>query len=277
MKQLLFLFFMQLNFSSTFSQIGNTVFGFVTNPKEVIKANSIIREEVYSYNFNSRGIKDSSLTRTYYYNNLADLVEERLAKSDNYKESITTYEYSYYPSGKLRRQVVDNKGLRMITIYEYEYDELGNEIVKYEYNKDTTRLIIEQKVFNEKGQVVQLLTKIDNYEFYVSRKYYYNPDNDLSKMEAFDFNGKLSYTDIFQYDSARKSKTVYLENEEGRKLVGEYFYNNDRQCVRTTSNAFDNSSKRTENVYNSDKTIFESSVYLDDKKVQMNRHYYFRQ
>lgn len=289
MKQLLLLFFAQLFFSDTFSQTGNTTFGFSSNPKEIIKANNIIREEVYSYNFNKSGVKDSTLTNTYYYDTLGDLIEEKLAKIKNYDESITKYENSYNSSGKLRRQIVDKQSLKMVTIYEYEYDSLGNEVNKYDYNKDTTRLTIEQKIYNDKNQVIQLQTKINNNDFYLSRKYYYNTNNELSKVDAFDSKGESIYSYIYEYDNTQNKKTVYLENGDGKKRTGEYFYNNDKQCVKvnstfksttfisSTSTEYDNFNQMTENIYNHDKTIFESNVYLDGKKVQMNRHFYFKE
>lgn len=288
MKQLLLLFFTQLFISDTFSQTGNTTFGFSSNPKEIIKANNIIREEVYSYNFNKSGVKDSTLTNTYYYDTLGDLIEEKLAKIKKYDESITKYENSYNSSGKLRRQIVDKQSLKMATIYEYEYDSLGNEVNKYDYNKDTTRLTIEQKIYDDKNQVIQLQTKINNNDFYVSRKYYYNTNNELSKVDAFDTKGESIYSYIYEYDNTQNKKTVYLENGDGKKRTGEYFYNNDKQCVKvnstfksatfisSTSTEYDNFNQVTENIYNSDKTIFESNVYLDSKKVQLNRHFYFK-
>lgn len=288
MKRLLLIFFSQLFFSNTFSQTGNTTFGFISNPKEIIKANNIIKEEVYSYNFNNNGVKDSTLTNTYYYDTLGDLVEEKLAKIKNYDESITKYENSYYSSGKLRRQIVDKQSLKMVTIYEYEYDSLGNEVNKYDYNKDTTRLTIEQKIYNDQNQVIQLQTKINNNDFYISRKYYYNTNNELSKVDAFDSKGELIYSYIYEYDNAQNKKTVYLENADGRKITGEYFYNNDKQCVKvnstfksatfisSTSTEYNKFNQVTENIYNKDKTIFESNVYVEGKKVQMNRHVYFK-
>ena len=289
MKQLLLLFFLQSFFYNTFSQNGNTTFGFSSNPKEIIKENNIIKEEVYSYNFNKNGVKDSTLTNTYYYDTLGDLIEEKLAKIKNYDESITKYENSYYTSGKLHRQIVDMQSLNMVTIYEYEYDSLGNEVNKYDYDKDTTRLTIEQKIYNDKNQVVQLLTKLNNNDFYISRKYYYNSNNELSKVDAFDRKGELIYSYIYVYDNTQNKKTAYLENEDGRKKTDEYFYNNNKQCIKvnstykretfisSTSNEYDNFNQLTENIYNQDKTIFESNVCLDGKKVQMNRHFYFKQ
>jgi hypothetical protein len=288
MKQLLLLFFAQLFFSYSFSQNLNITFGFSTNTKETIKANNIVREEVYSYNFNKRGIKDSTLTHTYYYDAIGDLIEERFAKTKNHGGSIRKYVNSYYPSGKLRKQIVDKQSLKMMSIYEYDYDSLGNELTKYDYNEDTTSLTIEQKTYNENNQVIQLRTKINDNDFYISRKYYYNTNNDLSKVVAFDDKGEIMYSYIYEYDNTQNKKTDYLENGNGRKKTGEYFYNNDKQCVKanttftsepflsSTSTEYHIFNRVTQNIYNQDKTVFESSVYVDGKKVQMNRHFYFK-
>lgn len=294
MKQLL-LFALGLIFSiNVFSQKGNVTFSFILNPKQIINANKIIKEEVYLYTFNKKGIKDSSLTNTYYYDSIGDLIEEKKAKTKNlnapfFDASIIEYTNTYNSLGKLRRQIMNNQGLKMITIDEFEYDSSGNEINKYEYNKDTTRLTIERKIYNEKNQVIELQTKVDNFDFYISRKYYYSPGNDLIKTEALNAKGEIIYSYIYEYDKTIHKKTDYLENSEGRKKTDEYFYNDDQQCVKVNrtfkSTAFisseyteyDSFNQTTENIYNPDKTLFESDVYLDGKKTQMIRHFYFKE
>lgn len=287
MKQFTFIFFGLLFFLNTFSQIPNVTFIFSSNTTETIAANKIIGEVVYSYTFNKSEIKDSVLTHTYYYDSLGSLIVERVAKTKNHTGSIRKYENIYNSSGKLLRQTVDNQSLKLVTTYEFEYDSAGNEITKYDYNKDTTRLTIEQKIYNEKNQVVQLQTKINNNDLYTSRRYYYSASNDLSKEEAFDSRGNLIYSYIYEYDKPLNKKTVYLENEDGRKKTAEYFYNNDKQCIKinTTFESVTSISRTTtglytfkqvtENIYNPDQTIFESNFYLDGKKIQMNRHFYF--
>ena len=289
MKQLLLLSFCLLFFVYAFSQVLNTTFGFISNPKEIIKANKVIREEVYSYSLNNNGVKDSTLINIYYYDTLGDLIEEKLVKIKNYDEGITKYQNSYNSFGKLQRQIVDMQSLQMVDIYEFEYDSIGNEVIKYDYNKDTTRLTIEQKIYNKKNQVIQLQTKKNNNAFYISRRYYYNATNDLSKVDALDTKGEVIYSYIYEYDKTLNIKTVYFENGDGRKKNGEYFYNNDDQCIKSYSTfksptfisreytEYDNFNQMTENIYAQDKTIFESNVYLEGKKTQINRHFYFKE
>jgi hypothetical protein len=291
MKRLLLFTLGLLFFVNALSQIENTYFGFRKNPKEIIKRNRIIEEKVYSYTFNKRGVKDSALINTYTYDTLGNLVYEKIAKIKNYEESITTYANTYNTWGKLSKQiterrVIGKRSFEIAYIDEYEYDSSGNEVHTYHYNKDTTRLTIEHKIYNDENQIVQLQTKINNNDSYISRLYYYNADNGLSKVEAFDNNGEVIFSYIYEYDKVLNKKTEYLENRDGKIMEGEYFYNIDMQCIKEngkfkgttlTNGELINYDylKTIENIYNQDKTLFESNVYLDEKKVQMNRHFYF--
>jgi hypothetical protein len=270
-----------LLFIGVSAQSGSTAY-FVTNPAEVIHVNKITKEEVYSYTFNKKGIRDSSLYRVCYYDNAGNKVQ------DIWGKSVSKYSNAYDSSGRLQRQVQSREDLKFITISEYEYDQFGNELTKYHYNKDTTSLTVEQKVYNDKKQLVQLWTTINNRPQYLSRLYYYNSDNELIKTEALDQRGKVIYSYIYEYDKAQNKKTTYLENSDGRRTTEVSFYNTDKQPVKiydtykrpvsinAESVQFAEFDQRTENIYNPDKTVFESNVYVEGKKVQMRRHYYFR-
>ena len=292
MKQLILFTLGQLFFVNAFSQIENTYFGFRKNLKEIIKRNKIIQEKVYSYTFNKSGVKDSSLINTYSYDTLGNFVYEKIAKIKNYEESVTNYSNIYNTWGKLSKQITDRRVIekRSFEIYnidEFEYDSSGNEVHSYHYNKDTTRLTIEHKIYNNKNQIVQLQTKINNNDSYISRVYYYNSNNDLSKIESFDNKGKIIFSYIYEYDKVLNKRTEYLENLDGKIMEGEYFYNVDMQCIKENGK-FKSTTltygelinydyfKTVENIYNQDKTLFESNVYLDGKKVQMNRHFYLK-
>jgi len=289
-KYLFLIFITSLASDIINAQSPDITFGSGPNDEEKIKINRIIKESIYNYNFNRNAVKDSTLTNTFYYDTAGFPKEEILAKVKNYDESLTKYSNSYSGEGKLLKQVVNMINLDMITIYEYEYDKKGNEVNKYEYNADTTRLTIYQKTYNEKNQVLQLQTKINNDNIYVSRKYYYDRDDKLIKTEAFDKVGELIYTYIYEYDKPENKKIVYLENTEGKKIEGEYFYNNDNLCIKVKSTAkipsfisnggnseYNKSSQLIENIYYPDKMLFETNIYLDGKKVQMTRHYYLKE
>jgi hypothetical protein len=284
MKSIFFgLCFLQL--TNAFTQTKNMLFSFKENTKEIVRTNKILKEEVYIYTFNKKGIKDSALAVSYKYDTLGDLLEQKAASLMAPIRMSKKFSYSYYPSGQLRRIVEDNGN--KITIHEYEYDSVGNEIFKYEYDKDTTTLTTELKVFNEKKQVVQLLTRFNNGPYKLSRRYFYNGDGDLWRIEAVDHEEKLQYVDSYDYDKSLNKKISYLENTQGKNKVKEYIYNKDQLCLREIgthksvsgfsggSMQYDMSEEVIENIYAANKVVLESNVYLDGKKVQMVRHFYF--
>ncbi|MBK7735003.1 MAG: hypothetical protein IPI36_07075 [Chitinophagaceae bacterium] len=82
--------------------------------------------------------------------------------------------------------------------------------------------------------------------------------------------------------------TVSLENDEGKHKINEYFYDNNKLCIKEnssveTQNTYANLFKGTdilnrvkENKFNPDKTLLETNVYVDDKRIQTTRYYYFK-
>lgn len=274
---------------ATFAQ-GNVIsYGDDPNQPRIIKLNGIKKELVYKYSFNRDGITDSVLTNTFYYDAEGFPVKEILAKIDNYDESLTEYTNTYTEDGKLKRQLKNSISLKMIRIIEFDYDANGFEINKYDYNKDTTDLKIEQKIYNTKNQVIQLQTKINNKDFYTSRKYYYDNNNNLIRTDAFDKNGSYIYSYIYEYNKEENKKTSYLKNDDGKNSTGEYFYNEDGQVIKVKSvirmatfmsqqgTDYNTANQLRENVYNTDKTLFETTITVDGKKTAITRHYYFEQ
>ena len=296
MKPILLFAMVQFLITCAFSQVGSVNFDFNPQQEQIISFNKIVREEVYSYTLEGNTVKDSALTTTYYYDAAGYFLKESSAKRNNSDASLTTYTNTYTATGKLRKQIsdkqiADKQQLKIVSIYEFDYDSIGNEVTKYMYNKDTSRLTIEEKSYNDQHQVVQLRTKINNNNFYISRRYYYDQDNNLSKITALDTKGKVIYSYSYEYKKYPAKKTIYLENESGKNKTGEYFYNNNNQCIKvnsTVKNAafigkdgkesmeYGNFSEVTNYTYNKDKTLYESTVFLDGKKAQIKRHFYFQ-
>lgn len=271
-----------------FSQSQYTIYGVPLNKSEIIKRNKIVKEVIYNYKLRRNIIKDSTLFATYYYDTLGNILEGKEEKTENYSKSIKKYTRFYNLRGELTKEIEDMPSLKMVSIYEYEYDSVGNEINKYDYNEDTTRLIIHHKNYNANNQVTELLIKINNADLYVSRQYFYNADNELSKEIAFNPNGQIIYTYFYDYDKSLNKKTVYLENQDGIKKIEECFYNNDKQILKTNSflrlpriisresTEYESINKVTENVYNQDNTLLETLIYEDGKKSQLFGHHYFK-
>ena len=288
MKTTFLSIFSILSFISSFPQLKLSSFSIFPNAKEIISANKIIRGEVFYYSFNKKGIKDSGLISTFYYNNLGDLNEAIFSETKKNNQSKRLYTNFYNAKGKLQKQVVKNEPVKMTSITEYDYDTSGNEITKYQYNEDTTLLTIEKKIYNTNNEVIQLATKINNNDFYISRRYSYNSDNELSVIEALNDKGAVIYSYVYEYDKPLNKKTVFLVNDNGKEKIEEYYYNNNNQCIKLIRlvrlptfmgkpvRENNLSTQVTHIMYNSDKTIFELNHYIDSKKVQMLRHFYFK-
>ena len=284
MKHFLLLFFGLLFLVGAYSQFIVFPGSISKNENAIIKSNKIYREEVYDYIFNRKGIKDSSLFAIFSYDSMGNKLTG-IHKTKNNIESIEKYSYVYDVSGRTLREI-DSLGMNRLWIHEYDYDSIGNEITKYEYNEDTTRLYIDQIIYNEKNQRLKLLIKIQENPQYLSKLYYYDQDDEIDKEESFDNKGNIIYSYIYEYDKALNKKSVYLENDNGRNIENEFFYNSDKLCVRINgkrkSNAFisrqgsnyETVDQVTSNIYNSDKTVFETDLYRDGKMVQIQRHYY---
>ncbi len=286
MKPLLFtlIFFISI---TCYSQFDVQVHSTLRCPQAIIYANKIAKEEVYTYRLNKRGIKDSLLSAVYIYDSLGNIIMEKIPAVPGRSESITNYSNDYDAAGRLHRTVSDNAGI--IQIREFDYDDMGREINEYYYDKDTISITIQQKIYNEKGQLIQLQTKLNNADFYVSQQYYCNAEGDLITTKAFDKTGKNIFTYTYEYDKSLNKKTVYVENVNGIQVEGEYYYNQDKQCITHNSTGrkpkatidggatyvnVDYSSKIS---YNKDKTIFEEINSENGEVVLYNRHFYHKQ
>ena len=167
MKSLLLITLGLSLFFHSFSQFQNTIFSIPANKSEIIKTNKIVKEVIYNYKLKNNIPKDSVLFATYIYDTLGNIIEETIEKTKMNGKTIRKYTYSYNSTGQLTKQRVDMPGYRMTTIYEYDYDSAGNEITKYDYNEDTTRLTIYQKKYNPNNLVTELIIKINNSDHYV--------------------------------------------------------------------------------------------------------------
>lgn len=282
MKTIIMMCSITLFTSHAFAQVVSTTFSYQSSPKEIIKEEGVTKEEVYSYNISKNQVKDSTLLKTLYYDDLGFLIKESIPKIKKYAAYNVTYYNTYDATGRLLKQIENNEALKEVTTLQFQYDSLGNEITNYVFNTDTTLLTVERKFYNQENQCIQLATKINNGNYYIARNYSYFADGEMAKMEALNTKGLVTYSYIYEFDKSKNSKTVFLDNADGRKIVEEYFYNEARQCTKENSiqdGVFKKAiglNKTTVNAYNSDGTIFESIIFIDGKQVQVNRHFYFK-
>ncbi len=308
MRKHLFLFSITLLlFINSFSQVQFLIFPTPDNPAEVIMQAGIVKEMFYKYEFDGKKIKDSSLIAEFYYDDLGKLTTEKIPSgTSGFKERRISY---YYDSiGQLTKKVTIELPYKEYSFVDYEYDSAGNEINKYSYTLDTTYVTIEHKTYNKNKQVTELYTKLPNSKMYLYCKYYYADDNSLQRANYFHDNGGLTYAYLYEYDKRSNKKTTYIENDAGKELEEEDFYNPYGLCVkkntfvkqngrltyvyqeerevngkiltRTTDQVPVNQirliTQKTVNSFNPDKTLFETDVFFGDRKVQMFRHYYFK-
>lgn len=280
MKMIQLLFIGMITASVVCAQEPNTSFRFTENSKELIKANNIKTEEVYSYTFNESRIKDSVLIVIRTYDSLGDLVEERAPKTKKNKGGAINFRYTYDPKGNLIKKTAEDPEMKTMMTYEYDYDEMGREVNKYRFDKDTTSLTIDQKIYNTDNQVVKLATKGGNTDFYVSNQYYYNEDKKLAKDEKLNSKGTIIYTTLHEYDKSMNKETIYMQNDSRKDLMIVCYYNDSDLPVKTLSNFRKTADEEKdlnqirESVFNKDRTVYQTSITINEKKEILMRHYY---
>lgn len=286
------LFLALLLSGSAFTQTRNAFFyDNIQNREAVIRQNNITKELIYDYTFNKKGIKDSALASAITFDTRGNIIEELVY---NDKKEITRKDvYQYHIQNLLSKKTSTMTGrFKLETIDEYDYDSTGNERTYYSYNSDTTSLTIEQKNYNEKNQVTELVIKINDNVPYVSRRYHYDEKGELLKAESLDQQGSWMYSTLYEYNSTGNKKSVYTENSDGKKLTQELFFNSIGQCMKKIRPAKqpmayqdDNSISKLEfkilqsvdeYTYNADGTLFEWTVKVDNKIKQIRRHYYLK-
>lgn len=252
------------------------------NTPEILKNASIRIEKLYSYTLKkNNSVKDSVLSAVGTYNELG-----KLLKIENYEEngklaSVETYKYS--DSSQLSASNDHNISWNTNYLSTYVYDSLGREVTKYTQGSNSKDVVIEQKEYNGKGLLVSLNTKDDRYYSSVKRYEYY-PDGRLSKISTFDDKGKIKFVDSYKYEPGKK--IVFLSNMEGVTKQAEFYYDTLERCVMyispwgmkylvsPDSDEYKNSTQVSRFIYNDDGTLFEWSVTIKDKLVQLQRHYY---
>ncbi len=257
------------------------------NPREIIKANHIKKEIIYWYDPNKKKWDDSLPVAIINFDREGRTVKINKYTDERMLSVIDTFIYD--EKEKLSKAFSFNVSSgNDVKIREYDYDSSDHIITRYEYNKDKTYLIIQREHFNDRNQLLQVdLNMKSNDQLYLYKKYSYNDSFNLDRVDAFDSNGVLSYSYLYEYDTVKKTKTVFLENQIGRKEDGKYFYNNIGQCVKYKSfsmkvGVLPEGTARfvleiiDENQYNNDGTLFQQTTKNNGKKISIKKHYYYR-
>jgi hypothetical protein len=254
-----------------------------SNTKDLIQKNNIQRERIFSYTFRKKGIKDSSLFASLEYDSMGNMIRKLEAKP--YEDKITTIRYEYNPDHSIHRKMTDYPAPATGTsIEEYVYDSVGNIDQVYTYNPDTTSLVIEKNVYDEKRQLISRYTRKGSGEFFLTKRYYYSEDGRSSKEESFNGLGAPGNYNVKEYDSTLNKTSWYVETKTGKEPQGTYFLDSTGRCIRYVGalkeipfpgNTTIDHPVTEEFTYNPDGTVFECNGIIDNKDHKIFRHYYY--
>ena len=240
----------------------------------MIRRSHIKREVIFIYRLTKKGVADSAWYSTILYDT-AGRVTSRHYKLPPLKVSfIDTFLYD--KNGRLAKEfVVHPETKQLLSVREYRYDTAKNEATRYDYTKDTTKLTIERRRFNDKKQLIETYLTLNTNPAYLSRKYFYNDNGDLIRTDAFDPTGKISYSYIYEYDKKQHSRTEYRENRNGKYKELELFLDDDKRIVKSIRfDSNENIRSIGSTSYNTNGTMSETVTNEDGKDVSIDKHYY---
>ncbi len=297
MKPISLLSFLLLLFVSSFTQTKTTIYFSheLQNETEKIKEYKINRELVYKYRADRKGrAKDSALLQCIYYDSTGQIIESRifsstyqLVKTNPISQirllAITAVNY-YNKAEQLVRRInyQDTSKTKIRDIYEFEYDNSGNAITRYIYTQDTTHVIVEKRVYNEKKQVITEWDKIDTNAFYMAMRFFYDAKGRLERKDAFDAKGKPFYSYNYAYNDSLHTESIYLENRKKKNLAEENVYNEKHQMMQMSAFHKDNPNYKNFDYdtidkfeYLSNGLIFSAHLFVDKKIDSFTKHFYF--
>jgi len=271
MKFLLLLSFVTTgNIALAQNLVGN-YFDHLTNPQHAIKKAGISKEFIYTYLIKKNKITDSAVVAiiTYDTSGLALNYENFLLPYDEKSKGVIYYNESNYII-----KVLITYPKRTPTTREFFYDSLGREIYRSSYSKQ--HITLEWREYDETGQLIKIYSKINNGKKYVSRKYYYDKEGNLLRMEGFDLNGHLDFTEYDKYSTDKLMKKSFLKNGDRGMLRAISYYNDQHQLIKKTSYG-EVVTEFSDNFYqyNPDGTIAEWVISSNGALQQVRRHYYY--
>jgi len=271
MKFLLLLLFVITGNISMAQNLEINFYGHPTNPSHSIKKAGISKEFIYTYLIKKNKITDSAVIAIVTYDTSALILsyENFLMPNDEKSKSIFYYNDSNYII-----KILTSYSKRTPTTREFFYDSLGREIFRSSYSKQHS--ILEWKEYDETGRLIKIHSKINSGKKYVSRKYYYKNDGELLRIEGFDLNGRLDFTEYDEYSANKLEKKSYLKNGPQAMLRSISYYNEQDQLIKKTSYS-EIVTEFSEHFYqyNPDGTVAEWVITSNGTLQQVRRHYYY--
>ncbi len=262
----------------------------IQNTRDVIYSNKIKKELTFSYIMSKSKIKDSILTTSIEY----DSTGRQVKIINNVTHSNLRYTCTYYYTKNPRRLFriqEDHEGPEPHTFFtDFEYDSLGNQLLSYTYNTDTTRLIAKRKIYDEQSRVIETYDNATrDGGFVLTNKYFYSNDAEPVKDEIYSTDGSLYRTDFYEFDSVAHKKIKYSVEKDKRRKAAETVYDDRKRWIKHTIwNVYSTTTHHSgmeptvltaeyptsnEFLYNPDGTLFQRKEY-GVKYIDITRHYY---
>ncbi|MBW4889485.1 hypothetical protein KXQ82_07155 [Mucilaginibacter sp. HMF5004] len=206
----------------------------VEMPNRRLAANHISTQSAYTYRFGNKGIKDSVLlwTKHYKYNELGQLVRMEIRESGK-KNTYTKYQYNQNNYLVKQVQVTERSKTKADSVlFDFDYDAFGNQQFIGRFTKDTSDLQITHQIYNSKNQLISVLIKVNEADFFTSQNLTYNENGDLSILAYLDAAGNTINEYYFSYDYPAKKQMVSVIKNNKRKLYQAFTYNINKDRIR---------------------------------------------
>lgn len=250
----------------------------------------------YAYTDNGKLLKQTE------YNNNRDILSTTDFKYDSAGNEISAYTTNKDESEMCLTQKKYNGNNDLIQVISESSDKEGiYSYYNHRYYYNENHQLVKDEKMNAKGAVMS--TDIVEYDKGLNKKnvydgskrkkdmkgeYFFNASQQCTRANEFVNEMALTTSTNFDWSSLDRPQPnyIYYDKEESMKLFGStsiYRRNpNTNEGVKDntkSSRTFENISYNItrENIYNSDGTVFEVDIYLDGRKIKMNRYYYSKQ
>lgn len=246
----------------------------------LIQQNGIGKEMIYRYKKSEKN-KDSALVVIIYFDSIGNKLERDVYSANNDQpREIINY---YYINDLLARKEQQTLGsINSLNVNTYDYDSAGNKIVEKNYSLNPDKSFSLQEVrkleYDKSNQLIKIFDKLYDNEMYLYNSYHYYPDR-VKEIKTYDQEGRWIYSYLYEYDIFLKKEAVYLNNETGKNLESESFYNSQERLIREIyhpRSPFGRNHFRNVFEYYENGLVYKQSLQLFDGTNIYFKHYYLK-
>ena len=197
----------------------------INNEGRYSASGAMLEQVEFAYN-DDKGLVTSKITRD---------VESRL------KNRVA---YQYNPQNQLwRESLIDNKG-KVVSTYEYTYDNKGNRISRIIKNRAGDKLAETAYTFDAQGKMLTSETRDFAENTISSTRYNYDSQGNQIKQEVRDGAGKATSTTnmVWQNGLEMKNEMLYADGKVQLRITNEY--GGDGELTRKTIENFQGESRQ---------------------------------